>query len=142
MRTKPRTHALNCKYCSDPLDDINAHMHRSGKYMKRSGWCKACEKLRQDGQLKELLEQNDLFPPVATPLCCECAEEVDRYAERIAELRGEVNRLRAELAVVQADKKRAIAIINRLRSKPGRPRVYRPGQMESAVYLPARISAG
>lgn len=123
MTTKPRTHAIHCKYCDDLLDDNNAYLHRSGKYPKRAGWCKRCEGLRRDGELQQLLGQEDLFPPVATPLCCECAEEVDRYAERIAELRGEVNQLRAELALVREDKERAITIIKRLRNKPGRPKM-------------------
>lgn len=90
--------------------------------------------MKQTKMQREEMIDSGIFPVYRTTLCCECAEDLDRYAERIAELRAEVNRLKTKL---ETDRERAIRIIRNLRSKRGRTKAA--PAVGPASYLSVRI---
>lgn len=88
-----------CKYCGCILTDTNAKTYKNGKdgYRKRAGWCLACD------NPENRPDSDDYYLPIVngTP-CCDCAEDLDRLAERVVALQCELNRIRARLVELES----------------------------------------
>lgn len=85
-----------CKYCGTPLTDANAHRNGKDGHRKRAGWCLACD----DPENRP--DSDDYFLPIVTGQpCCDCAEELDRYAERIVDLQCQLNQARRRLGELE-----------------------------------------